>query len=616
MAASARVLGWAQRYTVNARGTVQVMINGSINTALNPVQDNVVASAQPFEVTAGVSVSVRWGGKVNDATLASISNTQYWVLFLRSDITQNSFDVFALDYVDILLLANNGVATCDRTFTFTPTRSGTMRIVVQYVCDVTATGTRICNLYSDGSSFGAPGSFGAEVIPASHFSEQTAPGLVRVGTPLTAFAQSGGNGSGVYATYGKTIVDTLTTGHAPRTVEAAQTYGISWRNGATQFATTTIPAGTSLTPADAGVLVSNALWPIAAFAPTLVLTPANSGLSTNAGGVGLPWIHYTTVPSAPGTVTRTNDAAGNAVAVTFAGAYTSDPRLPVVHVLQLDNSTYSTPPLSNPTISPLGNRAATQIGFLAARITDANGVGINGLTADLQFWDNTNLVYPFGRVASAGAATVTKGGQTGWTDVAGAPEFYAWSDGLPGGAWFSQWNITTPAAAGLEVGQSRLLTLLAADTSFAMIVAAGPVTAEGDHQHPGDTMRVTTTLISHTARTRVAPDQNSVFVTLIRYSTANNRYEYLAADGTTWINWAGVNTVADQFAMSDAGDGATFIKDFATTGGWGVADVAAVLVQLKKGSTPYAFYVPRELLSKAANAHDSYSFDPTGGLFR
>lgn len=601
MAALVRQLGLALRRG-NLNGGANSSLLNAFLTSSGLTTTNTTNAPQVFEVTAGVSVSFTWGGQISNATLTAAANTVIWDFRIYDDTSQTLWEAAATD----TLTQVGSSSVISRTVVFTPTHSGTVRLYVRLRVNVTVGGALLHDVNTDGGSYGSP----AEVVTASEITVLATPGLIRCGTTLAAFAQSGGNGSGVYATYSKTIVNTLTTGHAPTTAAAAQTYSVAWKNGATTFTTTTIPAGTTLTPSGGGVLVSNVLWPIAAFSPTLVLTPNNSALSTAVSGAGLPWVHYTTVPTTPGAVTRTDDAAGNAVAVTFTGAFTSDPRLPIVHQLQVDNSTYSTPPTSNPGISTFGQRLTTQIGFLAARVTDANGAGVNGLVADLQLWDANTLVYATGRVASAGAATVTKGGQDGWTDLTGTPEFYVWLDTLPGGSWQSKWVVTTANAVGLETGDTRMLTLLASDSRINVPVAAGCTTAPQRHWVPGLSLTVGAAAISNGVKT--AFDAGTMKFSIIRFAAALGTTEYLTNPGLTWVT----GDTPDQFTMTpSAGDAKLGLYSFsgAQTSTFNFEDLI-ILVQVSLNSTPYFGRLVMPVYG-LANQHDGYALDPMG-LFK
>jgi hypothetical protein len=129
-----------------------------------------------------------------------------------------------------------------------------------------------------------------------------------------------------------------------------------------------------------------------------------------------------------------------------------DPRLFTTHLLQIDNSTYSTPPLSG--ADPDNTREVTKLGFLAFRITNARGEGANGVTVSEELRDQAQLLASGDYPARTGVVTDTRGGQAGW-----APTFLTWDDTLPEGTWRHKTTLTTSDATGLDNDNERDYTL-------------------------------------------------------------------------------------------------------------------------------------------------------------
>lgn len=336
---AARTLGWAQRVANGPLASFGVNLNAFLGTALNPTSSNttLTASDQAFEVTQGVPVSIRWGGNSTALFGASATNTQVWTLNVYYETQSvNLWETAATD----TLSRTDGVAFCDRTVTFTPTHTGTVRLFVRYRATVTATGTVISDVNTDGGTgFGGP----AESLPATGASVGFTHGLVRCGCALSTLAISGLTTNPTQGYFPDTATATFTTAVAPRFADGA--YTVDWLDhlNAT-FASTTIAAGTSTSLATSRQIAPSTSFPAANEAVGLKISPANSALSTANGGAGLPWVHFTAVPSTAGTVTRTNDTAGNAVAVRFAGEFNADPRLNLHAHAQSSASWPASPP--------------------------------------------------------------------------------------------------------------------------------------------------------------------------------------------------------------------------------------------------------------------------------
>lgn len=592
--AGARTLGWAQRRVASAATAGR--LQASTDTSVDPINTLALATdraAGVVEVTAGVPISIRWGGVMGSGVGGSPTNTLVWSMAAVYELGISLWEAASSDTVTDVAPALG--STVDRTITFTPTHTGTIRLVVDVNITITSTGGAFARYNTDVGQFGS----NPELFPAGVTALSDTPGLVRCGCTLSSLTVNGMTGGS--AAYPDSVSNTIVTSHAPTVADG--TYAVSWRDSTTHapFATTTLPAGTTTSITDPGRTIDNTN-PIASTNTEYLLTPSNSPLSTANGGAALPWIHFVAVPATPGTVTRTNDAAGNAVAVTFNGAYTADPRCPFIHEFQINDPVYGTPPMSK-NVAPA--RVPSQLGQLTERLTNALGQGINGVS-----WQ-VDLTDPRGGApkAKAAAASTTQGGQAGWS-----PSFLPWDSQLTGGSWNKLATITAPAnAVGLETGASQVVTLLSLDPAIEIFLDLLPVIAgtEDRHLHAGDGMQVVATVMRTDTMRRITPDVGTVTAILIRYNIALTRFEYLAADKVTWVAWTGISTPADTIPLTDAGDGLTFTLQFTTTGGWTSVDVLAVAVAAKVGGTPYKKSVPRELVA-ANNDHDRYVFDAVG----
>lgn len=282
-----------------------------------------------------------------------------------------------------------------------------------------------------------------------------------------------------------------------------------------------------------------------------------------------------------------------------------DPRLTASHHFQVDDATFATS--KNDTSKSM---LSTQSGFLAARIVTARtAAGVNGLTV-------TQTLTPVGpgTAVSGSSSTATRDTQAGWTDL------LAWTSSKPGGTWNKASDVTAPSDIDPDsylLAGTDAYTMLAPDPRVSVMVSFGTTTAsEDDHLHAGDATSITVTAFSRDTGKRLAPDAGTVMARLTRWNRTASRFEFLAADGSTWTAWTGTTTVADQHALTDAGDTVTFTKNLSSTN-WGTTDLVAVQVTLKIGGTPYGFYIGRELTG-TYNKHSGVALDPVafalGGL--
>ena len=621
---AARTTGAAQRVVNGPTTTFGANLNANI-AGVNPITSLTALNATDvaYEVSAGSSISITWGGNVSALFGAGVAaDTATWTMNAFYDTGQNLWETAA---TDTLTQVGVAIGSCNRTLTFTPTHNGTIRLFVNYKLVATAVpGTTLAQINTDGGNFGSP----AEVLPATSADVGFTPGLIRAGTTLTSFAQSGGNGSGVYATYGKTIVNTRVTGHASRFAEAAFTGSVAWKQSTTTFATTTVPTSTSTSVAGPGLNVSNAAttgWPNkTAFSPTLVLSPNNSALSTANGGSGLPWNHYTSVPSGPGTVTTTTDAAGNIITVTFTGAFTADNSLIHQKYMQLNTAALNTPPDGVTDLTHnVPDRTGGDIGEISHRVKDANGAGVNGIaytTGSITIQDINGLTAIQTR-AGNNLATTTLNGAAGWvtasTGLGGAnANLLAWSGAAPGGLWNYSWTISTANAVGLDSPASPVTFALQVQNPHIQVAAYfnGVGVAAGGLRHiaPGDTFKFIATATDELTGMRQTIDSADVWMTHANANTGLFENLISATDNTTaaWVAWPAANARVKFALAQDGSDVTVWSKTFSATAGWGNYPVV-VRGNIVVGGVNYSLSFGRELPG-SANSHSGFSFDAVG----
>jgi hypothetical protein len=299
---------------------------------------------------------------------------------------------------------------------------------------------------------------------------------------------------------------------------------------------------------------------------------------------------------------NSHDAAYTQVSesqVRDAGGLTIDPRLTCTHHFQTDDDVFGLSKDDN-----TNQMLATQSGFLWTIIKNARTEGVNSLSV-------TQTLDPVaaGTTITASDTTSTQDSQAG---VSGRLD---WTASKPGGTWNKTVDVTAPSDIDADthlVNSTDVYTLLAVDPRVRVVVylgQAGPGSS-GRHLEPGDRLKATVTAFSTETRKRLTPDTGTVVLTLIRWSEAQDRFEYLQADGTTWAEWIGTTTAAVGITMADAGDGVTFITTLNATSGWGLNDIVAVNATLKISGTPYAEYTPREM---TASNHRHDEAPNTGG---
>lgn len=307
-----------------------------------------------------------------------------------------------------------------------------------------------------------------------------------------------------------------------------------------------------------------------------------SGTSTSTGRVnrGFPALSSSfTLEASPGNATLTGQSW-----TTFTGSTTDtlqvDPRLTAVHLLQLDDNLYGTPPLSKQESS--GDRPSTSIGYLSTAIHAARGSatdttvtgGVNGVTVTL----NLQAASGAGTAITGTVATQAEGGEDGWQD-----EFLIWTSSLPGGAWNKTVTVDGPAdISGVSTylrNSSAQYQLLAARSPFIEVIAGGGMSGEqGDHFTAGSGLLVGASLYNSKTSEIVAPDASPVPVaSFVRFNPTTGLGEYLDSDLTWKVSTDGVPIPSFTMTQSPT-DSRVYTKSFtpSETSGWGDVDFFAI----------------------------------------
>lgn len=585
--------GWCQRRARNTLGgQAEAAVNATTDTSIDPANGTYPQASHradaTWQVTAGQSVSIRWGGRMfgTNWNMAAANRAVWTMSAVYETSTQgtNLWETAATDTVTVDGSAS-GDWTCDRTVTFTPTSTGTIRLFARARVEVTATSSTLSDINTDtGAGFGGP----AETFPAADSALDVTYGLVRCGTALTSLTPSGFT---TPASYPDTVSLAFVTGHAPRLATSGETHTVSWRSSAdVEFQSSTIAAGTvtALPAVTDGV---DETWPAASDPIRVRITPANSPLSTANSGTALPWVHFTSVPATPGTVSHNTTTQ----AVTFAGAFTADARLTADLHFQVDDDVFG---LSKHSSGQ--TMLNTQSGFLWPRIRNARSEGVNGLTVS----HSLDPVNP-GTAISISGATSTQ------DSTAGIGTRLDWTAAKPGGRWDWAADITAPATIDADpylVQSGDYTTMLVVDPRLKPIISLSPVAAiEARHLEPGDAMKISVTVRNSETRKRVAQDSPPLAV-IERYDRTAG-WQYLAADGTTWVNWG--TDAATAHTLIQEADTLSYALTFSSTSGWTTTDIVGIDVTCLIGNTPYPEYVQRELVA-SSNRHDGYVFDGAG----
>lgn len=336
-----------------------------------------------------------------------------------------------------------------------------------------------------------------------------------------------------------------------------------------------------------------------------------SGTSTATGRVNIGF------PAADGTYTCTiatpgNDAVTGQPWTSLTSITTDtlrvDPRLTCAHLLQLDDNSYGSPPLSK--LEASGERPATSIGYLGTHFRHARGDvvgdvtsgGVNGIAASI-----TLTAQRDGSSISRAASTTAEGGEDGWTSG-----FMTWTSQLPGGAWDKAVTITGPSDV---VGASYLLngtaeySLLANRNPFIEVVAGGGMAGEqADHFSAGAALLLGVSLFNTRTAEVVEPDSDPApVIALMRFDPATGLGEYLDTD-YAW-KALGAGAVPTWSMAQSPTDPRVWVASFsaAQTAGWGDVDFFAV-VALHYEAVAYSSRLS-VAVTGASNPHAGYGVD-------
>lgn len=314
--------------------------------------------------------------------------------------------------------------SASQAVTFTPVTVGT------FLLDIRAIRTDLVSYdyETDGSPSTPPTGFTATVVDR---------GWVRTTTTAAVVL----NRATEYA-YGDAITSTVTLGASP---------AVSRNTTLTLGPVSAVTASGTTTSHSPNLGSCDNRFPVAATAYTTALTFANESLT------GQPWT----------TATVTQDSV------------TVDPRITLGWLLMENDNVFGTPP----SIKHTTRRLISRLGFLASRVTNARGEGLNSLAWTEKLWDSAQLV---GSPASpyksqTVSSSATQGGQAGWGPL------LTWDGNpLPTGSWTYRRTLTTAGSTGLEFGADATPALQETNTNQRLVIGAGPgSSSEGRHASPG-----------------------------------------------------------------------------------------------------------------------------------
>lgn len=289
---------------------------------------------------------------------------------------------------------------------------------------------------------------------------------------------------------------------------------------------------------------------------------------------------------------------------------TVDPRLTVAHLLQIDDGSFGTPPLSKN--NALGQRRTSSIGYLSSGVRAARGTvvgtamsrGVNGLSVSTSLQDQAGATTP---ITQTSEATATKGGETGWVQT-----LMQWTSALPGGTWNKTTTITAPAdivGAAYLVNSSVAYTLLAIDPALRPVIRLSSSDTENrDHLQVGNTLQAEVWLTNMQTHVDQTIDAAPV-VALKRTSGAGANIRRQHWNGTAWVNTGGGATTNFTCTQS-AADSLAYYFDVLITEAFGATDFVLIATTVVSG-TPYSDLVVVEVVG-SENQHDANRLDAVG----
>lgn len=275
------------------------------------------------------------------------------------------------------------------------------------------------------------------------------------------------------------------------------------------------------------------------------------------------------------------------------GRFTADPALSFERHLQVNDNTFALA-LGIAT----GQRLTADLGFVAARVLNARGEGVNlsgdkttGGAVRYSLRDDGALV---AALTAADHATTTKDGQPGWGSL------LAWDSQLPGGGWTL--TATVEDADGVQGTGSLAFTLLASDPRIVVVCGGGSGTDGASHWKPGDVLLagLSPMRINGEGRLLDAVEDGLAQpeVALTRLNTATNTAQHF--DGAAWVD-TGAGPITwfpclSPQALGLSGETRAYVRTFGPggltdvdTSDWGTDDIF-VLARVLVRSTPYGNY--------------------------
>lgn len=287
-----------------------------------------------------------------------------------------------------------------------------------------------------------------------------------------------------------------------------------------------------------------------------------------------------------------------------------DPRNTAAHHFQVNDNVFDT--TAN---EPANEMRSVDSGFLWTRITNARGVGVNGLTVT----QSLDPQQP-GVAVSGSSSTATRDGEPGWTDV------LEWTVSKPPGFWDKSVDVTAPSdiddAAYLLSGTDTLL-MLARNDDYTPIGGLGPLTASADdHWTPGAALLIGAALFDTGSGNRRALVPNTdtgraPTFSLGRFSAAG-QIEYLKADLTGWEVLADDDLATmDEIALVRAdlvipgANTRTYVYVVTDTSTFETTKVFCLVFFQDDLGNRYHEHFDLDPLG-AANPHSAWTFDPAG----
>lgn len=297
-----------------------------------------------------------------------------------------------------------------------------------------------------------------------------------------------------------------------------------------------------------------------------------------------------------------------------------DPRLTCAHLMQMDNSSFQTPPLS---INDADDqRLGSQLAYLSTNVRAARGTlvsdaitgGVNGISLDtlLESQVDTSI-----ETSQNAGVTAARGGEAGWIGT-----FLTWSNSLPGGTWRKTVTIDTASASVLTnaylITATKDYSLVAVDPRVGIHVGITCPDKTASHFSAGDDLDVVAWIMNTATGGKEIADSGSMMVGAVRYNTEADYLERLLSDTddteAAWEQWD-ESEVLSYFPMTSLpNDANVFFKEFTNTAGWGDLNVRFLFKASLQG-TPYEGLTVIEMTGKA-NPHSGNELDPTGGLFK